>query len=207
MFRPVTTDEQAHGVETRPIQSKTSRWEGMSLEIIATVLAIIAAPVIAVWVGQKLQNRRIEYDRRYWVFSTLMRERFSFVTPNAVAALNLIDLEFKRDQKVLHSWHGFYNLVTSTDFPKMDPSKQLTESRRCRSQLLLDMASAMNFREHFSLEDFERGYVPIGIADPQLSGKAILDAIKTGVEQHGGIPVAVQLPRWQRKGKEGPTTA
>jgi|HubBroStandDraft_4_1064222.scaffolds.fasta_scaffold00001_231 hypothetical protein len=161
------------------------------MELASTVLAVLAAPVIAVWVGQQLQNRRIQYDRRYSVFAVLMRERFSFVAPAAVGALNLIDVEFKGDPKVLESWRKYFQLLKSSEFAKMDGNTQNETSKPFRAQLLLDMIGAMKFKERFTLEDLERGYLPLAITGPQEVGAMVTAAIRTAVQNYGAIPVVV----------------
>ena len=103
------------------------------MEILANVLAIIAAPLIALLVGITLQNRRVSYERRYAIFRTLMAERATPVSPASVGVLNLIDVEFRGYPKVLKSYRDYYELVSSKAFTEMDGPTQVDASKRRRA--------------------------------------------------------------------------
>ena len=162
-------------------------------QLIATVIAIIAAPLITLWVGTVLQKRRMAYERKYAIFRTLMGERATIASPAAVGAMNLIDVEFRRIGRSWISWHKYFELASSSDFARMSQSDQLERGRRAWAQLLLDMVKTLNIKENVTLDDLSRGYRPKEITDPEAMSRAIGLAIYQGVKDYGAIPI-VQLP-------------
>jgi hypothetical protein len=168
------------------------------LDLLANVIAILAAPIVAVVIAQRLQNRRIEYDRRYMIYRILMGERMTPVSPAAVGALNLIDVEYKRFPRVLASWRDYYDLVDSPGFLQMDPARQTETSKRKRSQLLLEMTKALGIKGEFTLDDLARAYRPKALADPEATSTMIMTTVGNAIKDHGGFPVVIvqpQLPR------------
>ena len=66
------------------------------LNIIAIVIAPIAASAIAVW----LQNRSEKRKDKMYIFKVLMTSRIYGWTPEKVNVLNIIDIVFSDDKKV-----------------------------------------------------------------------------------------------------------
>ena len=80
------------------------------------LIAILVGPVFAVWVGQRLERQRQDYNRRMAVFRDLMRYRRTILSPEYVGALNLVEVEFNRYPDVLVRWRTLYeHLHTPTD--------------------------------------------------------------------------------------------
>lgn len=53
-----------------------------------------------------MERRRDTKNRKLWVFKTLMTYRATFLAPNFVQALNLIDVEFtaKSEKPIRDAW-------------------------------------------------------------------------------------------------------
>lgn len=165
------------------------------LTLIATSAAVVVAPIIALAVGTILQKRRIHYERRYDVFRTLMAERANIVSPAAVKAMNLIDVEFKENRRVLDAWHEYYTTVNSAEFRNYQQPRQLEVGKRHFSQLLLEMVAALKVKEKFTLNDFDRGYLPLAIGQPLEQARLTAEAINKAIIEQGGVPVViVNLP-------------
>ena len=64
------------------------------LQIAAEAVAIVASPLIALWVTEKLGKKRQRQERRESVFRTLLGTRGARLDPAHVAALNMILLDF-----------------------------------------------------------------------------------------------------------------
>ena len=56
---------------------------------IVNIVAVIAAPIVAVWVGQKLQDRQLKRKDKIELFKTLMILRNGW-TVESVRALNVL---------------------------------------------------------------------------------------------------------------------
>lgn len=66
-----------------------------------TLATIFFGPLLAILVGQLLAVLKERRDRRLWVFKTLMRTRRNPTSPDHVGALNLIEIEFSKDEKIM----------------------------------------------------------------------------------------------------------
>ena len=69
-----------------------------------SIVAIALSPIIAVWIGKKLDNRKEKRDRKLWLFETLMTSRASVIAEERVRAMNMIDIYFYDDSQVLREW-------------------------------------------------------------------------------------------------------
>ena len=61
---------------------------------VITIIAIMTGPIIALDLQRRLDEGREAKKRKLWIFKTLMSYRATFLNPNFVQALNLIDVEF-----------------------------------------------------------------------------------------------------------------
>jgi hypothetical protein len=75
---------------------------------IATIIAIILGPILAVQIQKWLEEWREGKRRKEYIFKTLMATRGTALSPVHVEALNMIDLEFREknesDRKVREAW-------------------------------------------------------------------------------------------------------
>jgi hypothetical protein len=67
---------------------------GTILVGVATIVAIIRGPIIALRIQRTLDEEREVRNRKIEVFKTLMSARPTLMSPTFVHALNMIDLEF-----------------------------------------------------------------------------------------------------------------
>ena len=75
---------------------------------IINVIAIIVMPIVAVWVGQRLQRRSELRKDKMWIFRTLLIARNGW-TVDSVNALNIIDVVFVDDENVRKRWKEYYD--------------------------------------------------------------------------------------------------
>ena len=68
---------------------------------IINTIAIIVIPIVAVIIGQWLQRREKQRDDKMNIFKTLMKDRFLGWTNESVYALNILDIVFSNDKKVI----------------------------------------------------------------------------------------------------------
>ncbi len=100
---------------------------GLPLEIwltIASIVAIILGPILAVQVQEFLERGREERRRKLWVFRELMLTRGTVLSPRHVEALNGIQMEFsdKRsdEKKVLDAWKLYLDHLNLQNPPDMN---------------------------------------------------------------------------------------
>lgn len=128
------------------------------LTIINTI-AIIVIPVIAVIIGQRLQKREKQRDDKLRIFTTLMKDRFWGWTNESVYALNIVDIVFSKDKKVIDQWKIYKDKLTienptDTDMKKIDIEKY---------KLLEVMAKSLSY--DIPWETIQNPYFPQGMAN------------------------------------------
>lgn len=126
---------------------------------IINTIAIILIPIIAVLIGQCLQKREKRRDDKMKIFTILMRDRFLGWTNESVYALNVLDIVFSKDKKVIDQWKIYKDRLTienptDTDMKKIDIEKY---------KLHEVMAKSLNYA--ISWETIQNPYFPQGMAN------------------------------------------
>ena len=73
------------------------------------VATVLIAPIVAVIVGQKLQDKGQKRKDKMEIFRVLMMNRGIGWTADTVRALNIIDVVFSDDDSVRARWKEYYN--------------------------------------------------------------------------------------------------
>lgn len=136
------------------------------LTVINTI-AIIVIPLVAVKLGQYLQNQAKIRDDKMWVFKTLMTYRSLGWANESIYALNIIDIVFAKDKEVLEQWKICKDKLTienpsPTDFEKIRIEKY---------KLLEKMAQSLKY--NISWEIIQNPYLPQGVVDELLQRQNI----------------------------------
>ena len=76
------------------------------------IVAVIVAPIIAVWIGQKLQDRAEKRKDKMSVFKAIMTDRYGW-SRETVLALNSIPIVFAKDKYVRDAWKEYYKFMYS----------------------------------------------------------------------------------------------
>jgi hypothetical protein len=134
----------------------------LKLSDIISIAAVIISPVAAVIITLFWQSRKEKRARKDALFSTLMMHRRNLPpTPDTVNSLNLIDVVFADNPKVIGVWHEYYQMLVS--------AKTETEYRE-RDNKLIELLSAMAEPLGYkSLKqiDINKFYIPQGHVDQQ----------------------------------------
>lgn len=131
------------------------------LSAVATFLAAYATfsgPRSAAHLAERLRKEsEASVERRrmkMWIFTTLMQERASIAAPEAVKALNLIDVVFKDSPSVRDAWADLFSTFdTNRDVPGH------VREERLRG-LLKVMAGDLGLADGLRPDDFGRVYYP-----------------------------------------------
>lgn len=121
------------------------------------ILAIILAPLIAVWVGQLIHTREEKRNDKLSIFKTLMATRNGW-TMESVKALNIIEIVFSDDKNVLISWKDYYDKLcvqnpTPADLKKIEIAQGL---------LLETIAKSLGYKK-VTWETIQNPYLPTGM--------------------------------------------
>lgn len=123
------------------------------------IVAVIIAPIIAVWVGQKLQDRAEKRKDKMAVFKAVMTDRYGW-SRETVLALNSIPIVFANDKPVRDAWKEYYKCLCIQE----PNSMELKQRSEALYKLLENMASALGYKETINWDDIQNPYIPKGMA-------------------------------------------
>jgi hypothetical protein len=125
----------------------------VDIKDVVTVIALVAGPVIAVIITLWYQQRRQRYDAKKGVFLVLMANRRSNPpTLEWANALNLIDVVFADNRKVVDKWHDLFKLADQTAI-------NWGQFGHTYIELLSEMAKVLGYRQ-LQQTDIDRFYAP-----------------------------------------------
>jgi hypothetical protein len=125
------------------------------------VIELIIVPIVAVWIGQKLQERAKKREDKMEIFKTLMTSRIYGWTEPGVRALNIIDVVFADDENVRKQWKKYYDKLCTSNPTDMDIRKIQQE----RDKLLEVMAVSLGYKDKITWETIQNPYIPKGMLD------------------------------------------
>lgn len=123
---------------------------------ISNIFALIAIPIIAVWVGQVLQDRAAKRKDKMAIFQCLMTHRATgWAHQDTVNALNIIDIVFSDDKDVRRCWAEL--------FSKYKPNYSSQEINTAQCKLLEAMAKTLGYGKKITWETIQSPYLPEGL--------------------------------------------
>jgi hypothetical protein len=156
------------------------------------VLAIVLAPIVALWIGGILQRRSDTHRSKLTLFGTLVGLRHEPLSIDAIRALNLIDAVFADDPAVREAWTRYYTALNDANM-NIGPGFSIREERR--RDLLLAMVKALKLKRKISSADLLRTYLPTFMAESthlavlqRMQQKA---AVEEDLQRRG-----IQFPQW-----------
>lgn len=123
---------------------------------ITNVVAVIAIPIAAVFVGQKLQDRSEKRKDKMVIFRCLMTHRATgWAHQDTVNALNTIDIVFADSKAVRKQWGVLFSKYRK----EFSPQEQYLE--QCK--LLELMANDLGYKKKITWETIQNPYFPGGL--------------------------------------------
>lgn len=129
---------------------------------ILNLIAIIVAPIAAVLIGQWLQDRSEKRKDKLDIFKTLMISRNGW-SPESVRALNIIDIVFSDDDTVKSCWKAYYDRLCVDDPTDAD----LKKIKTAQEKLLEAMAVSLGYKDKITWETIQNPYVPKGMVEAE----------------------------------------
>jgi hypothetical protein len=132
-----------------------------------TALAAVAGPWVAVWITRMSDERKEVTERRRNIFRTLMRTRKMPIHYDHVGALNLIEIEFVGDAKVIVAWKEYFKNLgerTPADLDQRGHEELRQKRETLLTKLIHEIAVALKFKVE-QLEILEGNYIPQGWDD------------------------------------------
>ena len=164
---------------------------------VATIVAIVRGPIIALRTQRKLDDEREAKTRKLWIFKTLMAYRVTRLSPQFVQALNLIDIEFtdNSEKPIRDAWKELQDHYA--DWGRKTTAEReaagLTLIERANdllAEMLVKMGSSLGYT-------FDKVYVkkasyyPEGLGDMELEQHALRKGLLRVLAGEASLPIAV----------------
>lgn len=145
-------------------------WMGL-----ATIVAVLPGPVIAVCITRYLDDRRADKARKLDIFRTLMRTRGMRLHWEHVGALNLVEVEFIDHPKVVNAWKAYLDNLREEPPPieRKDLHDKTVKTREKLLTTLIDEIAKVLEIEIKQLDILEGNYMPQGWADDEWEQKLV----------------------------------
>ena len=133
---------------------------------LATIAAIIAGPIVALWLQRISERRRDRRNRKLGIFKELMATRATRVSPRHVDALNAIEVEFSEgsagDRRVLDAWLIYLDHLG--DGSTNDNQLWKDKGNDLLTDLLYEMSRALQY-------DFDKIALKKNVYSPRAQGE------------------------------------
>lgn len=128
---------------------------------ILNIVALFLIPIVAVIVGQKLQERAKKREDKMQVFKVLMTSRGLGWNQDMVWALNIIEVVFADDDAVIKQWRAYYDKLCIENPSDTDLKKIIIE----RNKLIERIANSLGYKDKITWETIQNAYIPKGMLE------------------------------------------
>lgn len=125
------------------------------------IIALLLVPIVAVIVGQKLQERAKKREDKMQIFKVLMTNRGLGWSQDMVWALNTIDVVFADDDAVIRQWKVYYDKLCIEKPSETDLKKITIE----RNKLIEQIANSLGYKDKITWETIQNPYIPQGMVE------------------------------------------
>ncbi len=150
---------------------------------VVTVVAIVAGPAFGAWLTRFLDNRREAHKRKFDIFVTLMRTRKMPIHIDHVSALNLIEVEFVKNENIISAWKA-YLANLGEPLPPVEEKQRYDSFIKRRDSLLTKLLSEIAESLGIKIEQLsilEGNYIPQGWVEDdweqRLVRRSLLDVL------------------------------
>lgn len=130
---------------------------------IVNLMAIVVIPIVAVIIGQMLQNRAQKRNDKIQIFKILMTSRIYGWTPEIVQALNLLEIVFADDKAVCEQWKVYYDKLCVEN----PTDTELSKIKKEKDRLLEIMAKSLGYK-NITLATIQSPYIPKGMTEQRV---------------------------------------
>ena len=128
---------------------------------IVNLIAIVVIPIVAVIIGQMLQNRAQKRNDKIQIFKILMTSRIYGWTTESVQAMNLIEIVFADDDTVCKQWKVYYDKLC------VENQTELQKIKKEDEKLLETMAKSLGYK-NITLDTIQSPYIPKGMTEQRV---------------------------------------
>lgn len=164
---------------------------------VATILAVVAGPILAVVITRMIDNRRAEDQRKFDIFRTLMRTRTMPIHFDHVGALNLVEVEFIKHTDVIQAWKIYLGNLGES-MPPVEEKEKFTAAQNKRNALLTklisEIAKALKIKIE-QLDILEGNYLPQGWNDDDWEQRLVRRGLINVLHSKAPIIIQTQQPQ------------
>lgn len=152
--------------------------------------ATFLGPIVAVLMTRYIDHLREKGSRRLSIFRTLMATRRAWLSPDHIAALNQVELDFQNATGVMNTYRAYMKHL-ATRFEPNDNDRVAHERQSMRTKILSEMAKSLGIRVE-QLDIFEGGYMPQGHVDIEREQAAIRRLLSEIADGKRSLPIEVR---------------
>ena len=179
----------------------------MTWSNIISIVAILLAPAVAIYVGKYLDKKKEILDAKLWIFRTLMATRATPMSQEHVKALNMIDVTFygkdKKSKGVVESWNILRDHFHK-DLEKISDDllqKWNEENQDLLIELLQKMADYLNY--YFDKTAIKNtSYFPKGYGEQESDLMLIRKGFVNMMLGKFSMPIEVKFAQAGEEGKK-----
>lgn len=117
----------------------------------------LASPFLAVYAQNEIERRRAKRGRKRALFEALMATRGETLSVDYKRAVNMIELVFHDDRKVIDAWHNLFDSYVEQATDDVPTSVVIGQKRTAAlKNLLMEMATVCGYK--FDERTISRGY-------------------------------------------------
>ena len=170
-------------------------WMGL-----ATIMAVVLGPVIAVLITRYLDDLRAGQARKLDIFRSLMRTRRLPLHSDHVGALNLVEVEFIDHPDVVKAWKEYLATLATLggQLPPIEQKGRHDAAIRKRETLLTklidEIAKVLKIKVE-QLDILEGNYMPTGWAEEEWEKRLVRLGLINVLHEKASVPVKLHQPR------------
>jgi hypothetical protein len=161
--------------------------------LVATVVAIVYGPIVAVRITLRSEDQREKTRRKYQTFYALMRTRRVTLSPEHVSALNTIQTEFHDAEKVIVAYKKY---IENLSGPALLPGSNEETNRRFMeartdvfNEMMFEIGKSLGF--NFDKRDLAKySYTPQHWVDIEAEQNAVRQLALELLQGKRGLPVS-----------------
>ena len=119
-----------------------------------------------------------------------MATRRASLSPEHIAALNQIELDFQKDSRVMTVYRDYMRHL-STPFDRKDNDRVARERQSLRTKILSEMAKSLHIKVE-QLDIFEGGYVPQMHVDIEMQQTVIRQLFAEIADGKRALPIEIR---------------
>jgi hypothetical protein len=158
-----------------------------------SLAAIFLGPVIGVLMTLHLEHRRQKHQRRWEIFKTLMRTRNIRLSQDHVAALNLVEIEFHDNPKVISAWKTYRVAMNPQPGDERNMEGVATRRNNALAKLLDAVAKVLKIKIE-QIDILEGNYIPQGWHDEEEQNHLIKAQLVKVLQGQSALPIFVRQP-------------